>query len=150
MLNLVQIHIFMLTCSIYNNIIGIITKGYHGCKCSGPSIKARWSKHLGNPVYILSRVFLSKDHRYRRVASTFNGKLERTQRLEKTTPTNRNREYDTEKEKKFLEMFHSNAEPLIDDLEFLETYEEKMPIGMKMKSIFYELPYWSILRLSTY
>ena len=86
MRNLVQLHFLMLTWPIYNNIVGIITKRYHGCKCCGPSIKARWSKHLGKPVYDCSRVFLLEDHPYGRVASCFNGKLERKQRHETMTP----------------------------------------------------------------
>jgi hypothetical protein len=38
-----------LTCYGYN-ITGLVTKGYHGCKCSGPYINSRWSNHLRNPV----------------------------------------------------------------------------------------------------
>ena len=56
-------------------------------------------------MYEFSRVFLPKDHPYRRVASPFNGKPERSQRLETMTPTNWIRAYDIEKEKEFLEMF---------------------------------------------
>ena len=33
-------------------------------------------------------------------------------------------------------------EPSINGLEFFDHYKEKMPDRMKMKSIFYELPYW--------
>jgi hypothetical protein len=31
----------ILSCYVYDNIAGLITKGYHGCKFCGPSIKAR-------------------------------------------------------------------------------------------------------------
>ena len=44
-------------------------------------------------------------------------------------------------------MFDSNVEPLIDGPEFFDTYEEKMPIGMKRKSIFYDLSYWKHLNI---
>lgn len=127
MLNLVQLYFFMLTCSVYNNIVGLIRKGYHGCKCCGTSLKARWSKHLGNLVYDCSRVFLLEDHAYKRVAFAFNGKPKRTQRIETMTLVDWIRAYDIEKEKEFLEMFDSNREPLFDDPMFLNTYDQKMP-----------------------
>ena len=38
-------------------------------------------------------------------------------------------------------MFDSNGEHFFDGPEFFDTYVEKMPIGMKRESIFYELPY---------
>ena len=44
-------------------------------------------------------------------------------------------------------MFDLNAEPLIDGSKFFDHYKEKMPIGMKRKSIFYELPYWENLNI---
>jgi hypothetical protein len=80
-----------LKCYVYDNIIGLVTKGYHGCKCCIPSIKARWSNHLRKLMYDCLKVFLQEDHPYRRVASTFNGKPERTQRLEIMTPIDWNR-----------------------------------------------------------
>ena len=86
MLNLVQLHFLMLTWHVCNNIVGFITKGYHGCKCCGPPIKARWSKHLGKLVYDCSMVFLLEDHPYKKVTFSFNGNQERTQRLEIITP----------------------------------------------------------------
>jgi hypothetical protein len=92
-------------------------------------------------VYDCSRVFLLEDSPYRRVASTFNGKPKRTQRPEIMTPAYWIRAYDMEKEKKISEFFDSNGKPLFDDLEFFDTYGEKIQIGMKMKSIFYKLPY---------
>ena len=63
------------------------------------------------------------------------------------TPTDWIRAYDTEKKKEFSEIFDSNVEPLINHLEFFDTYEKKMPIEMKRKSIFYELPYWEHLKI---
>jgi hypothetical protein len=36
---------------------------------------------------------------------------------------------------------------MFDDPEFFDTYVEKMPIGMKRKSAFYELPYWEHLKI---
>jgi hypothetical protein len=38
----------MLTCSIVyiNNFTSLVTKGYHGCKFFGPSLKAKWSNQL--------------------------------------------------------------------------------------------------------
>jgi hypothetical protein len=45
-------------------------------------------------------------------------------------------------------MFDSNGEPMFDDPEFFDTYVEKFPIGMKRKSVFYELPYWEHLKIS--
>ena len=45
-------------------------------------------------------------------------------------------------------MLNSNVQPMIDDPEFFNTYVEKMPKGMKRKSIFYELPYWEHLNIS--
>jgi hypothetical protein len=50
-------------------------------------------------VYNFLGVFLPKYHPYRRVASAFNGKLERTQTLEIMAPTYWIMAYDTEKEK---------------------------------------------------
>ena len=44
-------------------------------------------------------------------------------------------------------MFDSNVEPLIGVPEFFDTYEEKIPIGMKRKSIFHGLPYWEHLKI---
>ena len=58
------------------------------------------------------------------------------------------RAYEREKEKDFIEMFDSNGEPMFDDLDFFEIYVEKFPIGMKKKSIFYDLPYWEHLKIS--
>ena len=57
------------------------------------------------------------------------------------------RAHDIDKEKEFSKMFDSNAKPLIDDLEFFNTHSEKIPIGMKRKSIFFELPYWEHLKI---
>ena len=57
------------------------------------------------------------------------------------TPAKWLREYEREKEKDITKMFDSNGEPMFDDLEFFDAYVEKYPIGIKMKSIFYELPY---------
>ena len=71
-----------LTCYLYDNTTGLVTKGYHGCKCCGPSIKARLSNHPRKLMYDCSRLFLLEDHPYRRVAFAFNGKLERTRRPE--------------------------------------------------------------------
>ena len=44
-------------------------------------------------------------------------------------------------------MFDSNGEPLFNDLKFFDTYVEKMPIGMKRKSIIYEHSYWKHLKI---
>ena len=55
------------------------------------------------------------------------------------------REYDREKEKEIAKMLDSNGEPIFDDPEFFNTYVEKIPKGMKRKSIFYELQYWEHL-----
>ena len=64
------------------------------------------------------------------------------------TPIDWIREYDREKEKKIAEMFDSNREPIFNDTEFFDTYDEKIPKGMKRKSIFYELPYWEHLKIA--
>ena len=45
-------------------------------------------------------------------------------------------------------MFNSNGEPMFYDLEFFNTYDEKIPKGMNRKTIFYELPYWEHLKIS--
>jgi len=77
------------------NFLGLVTKGYHGCKCCGPSLKARWSNNLRKPMYDCSRVFLPEEHLYRRAISAFNGKLERlTQRPEVMTPAEWLRAYE--------------------------------------------------------
>ena len=65
-------------------------------------------------MYDFSRVFLPEDHPYRRVASAFNGKWERTQRPPITTPVEFLRAYEREKEKD-IEMFDSNRKPMFDD-----------------------------------
>jgi hypothetical protein len=110
-----------LTCFVYNNITVIVTKGYHGCKCCGPSINARWSNHIRKLVYECSRVFLPEEHPYRRVEFAFNGKLERTHRPKIMTPKDWIRTYDTEKKKKMEELFDSNGEPMFDDPKFFYT-----------------------------
>ena len=58
------------------------------------------------------------------------------------------RAYEREKEKEFIEMLDSNGEPKFDDPDFFNTYVEKFPIGMKRKSIFYDLPYLEHLNIS--
>ena len=103
-------------------------------------MKYRWSKYLRNPVYDFSRVFLQENHPYRRVTSTFNGKLEQTQMPEIMTSDDQLRAYDREEEKEIAEMFNSNGEHMFDDTEVFNIYDEKIPKGMKRKSIFYELP----------
>ena len=80
-------------------------------------------------------------------AYIFVGKPERTQILERMKPTNWIRAYDKEKEKEFLELFDSNRKPLFHDPKFFDPYIEKMIIGMKMKSIFYDLPYWEHINI---
>ena len=64
------------------------------------------------------------------------------------TPTEWLKAYEREKEREFSEMFDSNGEPMFDDPDFFDTYVEKLCIGMKRKSIFYELPYWEHLNIS--
>jgi hypothetical protein len=95
----------------------------------------------------LLQIIPSEDHPYRRVSFSFNGKPKRTRRLEIMTLTYWIRGYDTKKEKEMEELFDSNGEPMFDDPEFFDTYVEKIPIGMKRKSIFYELPYWENLKI---
>jgi hypothetical protein len=92
-------------------------------------------------------VFLPEDHPYKIATSDFNGKLERTQRPEIMTPLDWNRAYDTKKENEMAELFDSNGEPMFNDPEFIDTYVEKIPIGMKRKYVFYELPYWENLKI---
>ena len=128
-LNLGELSFLMLLCSVCNNIASLVTKGYHGCKCCGTSIKARWSNHLRKTMYDCSKAFLLEDHPYRRVASDFNGKPERTQRPKIMTPTNYIRAYDIENEKEFVELFDSNGEPLFNDLEFLTPMLRKCQLG---------------------
>ena len=69
---------FNVPCILINlykyNFAGLVTKGYFGCKCCGPSLKARWSKDLRKPVYDCSKVFLLEEHPYKRAAYAFNGK----------------------------------------------------------------------------
>ena len=45
-------------------------------------------------------------------------------------------------------MFASNEEPMFDDPYFFNTNVEKFSIGMKRKSIFYDLPYWEHLKIA--
>jgi hypothetical protein len=44
-------------------------------------------------------------------------------------------------------LFDSNGEYMFDDPEFFDTYVEKIPIGMKRKYVFYELPYLEDLKI---
>jgi len=37
---------------------------------------------------------------------------------------------------------------MFDDLELFDNYVEKRPIGMKRKSMFYEIPYWEHLKIA--
>jgi hypothetical protein len=98
-------------------------------------------------VYNFLGVFLPKDHPYKIVASTFNGKPERTRRPKIMTLTYWYSAYDTKKEKEMEELFDSNGEPMFDDPVFFDIYIEKIPIGMKRKSVFYDLPYWENLKI---
>ena len=41
--------------------------------------------------------------------------------------------YDKEKEKEITKMFDSNGEPMFDDTEFFDNYDDKIPKGMNMK-----------------
>ena len=77
-------------------------------------------------VHEFSRVFLPENHPYRREASTFNGKLERTQIPKIMISTNSLREYDIEKDRKTVEIFYSNGEPMLDNPEFFDTHDDKM------------------------
>ena len=45
-------------------------------------------------------------------------------------------------------MFDSNGEPMFYDPKFFDTYVEKFPIGMKRKSILYNLPYSEHLKIT--
>lgn len=56
------------------------------------------------------------------------------------TPTNCSRAYEIEKGKETIELFDSKWEPMLDDFNFFNTYAKKIPIGMKKKFAFYELP----------
>ena len=140
-LSIAQPPYLALTCSVYKNITGLITKGYHGCKFCGPLTKIRWFECLPKLVYDCSRIFLLDDHPYRRATSYFNGKPKRTRRPAILTPTHQLKEYDTRKEKRIAELFDSNGEPMFNDPKFFDTYVEKIPIGMKMNCAFHELPY---------
>jgi hypothetical protein len=97
------------------------------------------------------RVFLQEDHPYRRVASSFNGKPNRTRRVPKImTPTDWIRAYDTMKEKKMEKLFDSNGEPMFGDPKYFDTYVEKIPIGMKTNMYFMSFHIGIILRFPTY
>ena len=61
------------------------------------------------------------------------------------TPAEWLRAYEREKEKDLIEMLDSNGEPMF---ELFYTYVEKFPIGMKRKSIFYDLPYWQHIKVT--
>lgn len=69
-------------------------------------------------MYDCSRVFLLEEHPYIRVASAFNGKLERIERPAIMTQIEWLRAYEREKDKDFLEMFDSNGDPMFDDPKF--------------------------------
>ena len=62
--------------------------------------------------------------------------------------TNWLRPYNIEKEKEIRYMFDSNGEPMFDDSELFNTYDEKIPEGMSTKSLFYKLPYWEHINIS--
>ena len=98
-------------------------------------------------MYDYSRVFLPDEHPYIREAYAFNGKQERTQRPAITKPAEWIRAYERDKEV-LIEILDSNGEPMFDDPEFFDTYVEKFPIGMKIKSIFYNVPYWEHLKIT--
>ena len=110
-------------------------------------MKDRWSKYIQNLVYDFSRVFLLENHPYRILTSTFNGKPKRTQIPEIMSSSNWLRAYDKDKEKEIVEILNSIGEPMFDDPELFNTYVDKIPKGMKIKSIFYELPYWEHLNI---
>jgi len=91
---------------------------------------------------------VTNKHPYRRATFAFNGKLERAQRIAILTPIEWLRVYERENERDITKIFNSNGDPMFDDLELFDTYVEKLPIGMKNKSIFYEIPYWEHLKIS--
>ena len=99
-------------------------------------------------MYDCSRVFVPEEHPYKRAASTFNGKRERTQRPPIITPVEWLRAYERDKEKEFIEIFDSNGELMFDDPKFFDTYFEKFPIRMKRKYKFYNLPYWENIKIT--
>jgi hypothetical protein len=37
---------------------------------------------------------------------------------------------------------------MFNDPEFFDTYVEKIPIGMEMKYLFYDLPYWENIKIT--
>jgi hypothetical protein len=84
--------------------------------------------------------FLLGDHPYIKSTSTFIGKLARTWRHDIMSLVEWIRAYDTEKEKENIELFDANGEPMFDYPQLFDSYAKKIPIGMKMKYIFYELP----------
>ena len=92
-------------------------------------------------VHEFSRVFLLENHFYRREASIFNDKLERTQIPKIMISTNSLRAYDIEKETKTAEIFDSNGESMFDNSEFFDTHDDKILKGMSRKLIFHEHPY---------
>ena len=67
----------------------------------------------------------------------FNGKIERNQRPNIMTLTDELNAYDTKKEKKIVEFFNSNGDPMFEDTKFVDTYVHKMPIGMESKYVKY-------------
>ena len=49
--------------------------------------------------------------------------------------------------KEIVEFLNLSEEPMLDDPKFFETNGEKIPIGMKTQSVFYELLYWEHLKI---
>ena len=88
-------------------------------------------------MYDYSRVFFPKYLPYGREAITFTSKLERTQIPNILSQADWIRAYDAENQREIIEMFDSNGESMFDDPKFFDTYVNKMPIGMKRKSIFH-------------
>jgi hypothetical protein len=99
-------------------------------------------------VYNCSNILILEDRPYRRATYNFNGKPKRTHKPDILSLTYWIRAYDTEQEKEIVELFDSNWELMFNDPKFCDTYVEKMPISMKKKFVFYELPYWEHLKIS--
>lgn len=109
---------------VYNLILGLQTKGKHGCPSCGPKLLHRQSKDLNKTVYDEYRQFLPQNHRYRvRDKHKFNGKEVEMRKPIKMNPARWKAMYDKKEGTGF-------------------------PPGMKRLSIFYKLEYYENLPIA--
>ena len=118
----------------YGLLAGQVTKGYRGCPPCGPNVATRRSKSLGKNVYLGHRRYLTMNHPYRRLKSSFDGGEERRGPPQMLLARDILR-FAKQREDWLLES------PLNKEGDKLDPIHEH---GVKRKNALYALPYWKV------